>query len=57
MQQKHNTKVSVRIKMKKIKVAINGAGRIGRAFLRISLERDDVQVVAMNDLADIENIA
>jgi len=43
--------------MKKIKVAINGAGRIGRAFYRIARERDDVEVVAMNDLGDISNIA
>ena len=43
--------------MKKIKVAINGAGRIGRAFYRIARDRDDVEVVAMNDLGDIANIA
>jgi glyceraldehyde 3-phosphate dehydrogenase len=43
--------------MPKIKIAINGAGRIGRAFYRISRDRDDVEVVAMNDLGDIENIA
>ncbi len=41
----------------KIRVAINGAGRIGRAFLRIAKERDDVDVVAINDLGDIDNIA
>lgn len=43
--------------MKKIRVAINGAGRIGRAFLRIAKEREDVDVVAINDLGDIDNIA
>lgn len=43
--------------MKKIKVAINGAGRIGRAFYRIARDRDDIEVVALNDLGDIENIA
>ena len=43
--------------MKKIKVAINGAGRIGRAFYRIAQDRDDIEVVAMNDLGDIDNIA
>ena len=43
--------------MKKIKVAINGAGRIGRAFVRIAKDRDDVEIVAVNDLADIDNIA
>ncbi len=44
-------------KMSKIKVAINGAGRIGRAFLRIAETREDVEVVAINDLGDIDNIA
>ncbi|MSR73265.1 type I glyceraldehyde-3-phosphate dehydrogenase [Candidatus Parcubacteria bacterium] len=43
--------------MKKIKVAINGAGRIGRAFLRVAHERKDVEVVAINDLGNIDNIA
>lgn len=43
--------------MKKIKVAINGAGRIGRAFLKIAEKRDDVEVVALNDLGNIDNIA
>jgi len=40
-----------------VKVAINGAGRIGRAFLKASLKNSDIEVVAINDLADIENIA
>ncbi|MEQ1561513.1 MAG: glyceraldehyde 3-phosphate dehydrogenase NAD-binding domain-containing protein [Nitrospira sp.] len=40
-----------------IKVAINGGGRIGRAFLRISQTRQDVEVVAINDLGNIDNIA
>lgn len=39
------------------RVAINGFGRIGRAFLKQSLERADVEVVALNDLGDIENLA
>lgn len=44
-------------KTKKIKVAINGAGRIGRSFIRAALEREDLEIVAVNDLGDIENIA
>ena len=32
-----------------VKIGINGFGRIGRLVLRISLERSDVQVVAIND--------
>ena len=43
--------------MKKINVAINGFGRIGRAFLRVALDREELNVVAINDLGDIENLA
>jgi glyceraldehyde 3-phosphate dehydrogenase len=43
--------------MKKIRVAINGAGRIGRAFYKVAESRNDIEVVALNDLADIKNIA
>jgi glyceraldehyde 3-phosphate dehydrogenase len=43
--------------MKKIRVAINGAGRIGRAFLKIAKDRKEIEVVAVNDLGDAENIA
>ena len=43
--------------MKTIKVAINGGGRIGRAFFRIAHTREDVDVVAINDLGNIDNIA
>jgi len=32
-----------------VKLGINGFGRIGRLALRYALERDDVQVVAVND--------
>ncbi len=42
---------------KKIKVAINGAGRIGRAFYKIAASVDQIEIVAINDLGDIENIA
>lgn len=38
--------------MAALKVAINGFGRIGRAVFRIIEERDDMQVVAVNDLFD-----
>ena len=41
-----------------VKVAINGFGRIGRAFLRSAFERDaDVEVVAINDVADAATLA
>lgn len=41
-----------------IKVGINGVGRIGRAVLRIILQRSDLDVVALNDInPDIRNIS
>lgn len=40
----------------KIKVAINGFGRIGRAFLKIAQERDEIEIVAINDLGSIESL-
>jgi len=39
------------------KVAINGFGRIGRLFLRQVVNHPEIQVVAINDLGDIENLA
>lgn len=39
------------------RIAINGFGRIGRATLKIVLENKDIEVVAINDLMDIENAA
>src|SRR3989338_8588139 len=43
--------------MKKIKVGINGFGRIGRAFLKIAWDREDVEIVAVNDLGSIESLS
>jgi glyceraldehyde 3-phosphate dehydrogenase len=43
--------------MEKIKVAINGFGRIGRISFRVMLERLDIEVVAINDLADSRTLA
>lgn len=42
---------------KKIKVAINGFGRIGRAFLKIAWERPEIEIVAVNDLGSIDSLA
>jgi glyceraldehyde 3-phosphate dehydrogenase len=42
---------------KKTRVAINGFGRIGRAFLKIAWERPEIEVIAVNDLGSIDNIA
>lgn len=39
------------------KVAINGFGRIGRTFFKMALGHPDFDIVAINDLGDIENLA
>ena len=41
----------------KIRIAINGFGRIGRLFLRQILNNKNIEVVALNDLGDAENLA
>lgn len=43
--------------MKKIRVGINGFGRIGRAFLKVAWEHPELEVVAVNDLSDVVNLA
>lgn len=43
--------------MKKIKVAINGFGRIGRHALKIAMTKKNVEVVAINDLTDTKTLA
>jgi glyceraldehyde 3-phosphate dehydrogenase len=43
--------------MKKIKVAVNGSGRIGRAFIKLASKKPQIEIVAINDLGDINNIA
>lgn len=41
-----------------IKLAINGFGRIGRCAFKIALEnKSDIEIVAINDLGDVENLA
>ena len=42
--------------MNKTRVAINGFGRIGRAFLKIAWERPELEIVAVNDLGSIESL-
>lgn len=42
---------------KKIRVAVNGFGRIGRAFVKIAWERNDIEIVAINDLGSIESLS
>lgn len=43
--------------MKKIRVAINGFGRIGRAFFKVAHERQEIEIVGINDLGSVENFA
>lgn len=43
--------------MEKVNIGINGFGRIGRLLLRESFERNDIKVVAINDLMDVEQLA
>ena len=43
--------------MATLKIGINGFGRIGRMVLRASINRDDIEVVAINDLLDVEHLA
>jgi len=43
--------------MAKIKVGINGFGRIGRLAFRAAQKRSDMEVVAINDLIDVEYMA
>jgi glyceraldehyde 3-phosphate dehydrogenase len=40
-----------------VRVAVNGFGRIGRVFFRAALENKDIEVVAVNDLADARTLA
>ena len=40
-----------------IKIGINGFGRIGRLVFRLSTERDDIEVVGINDLIDVDYMA
>lgn len=38
-------------------VAINGFGRIGRAFFKVAFDDSDVEIVAINDLGSLDNLA
>lgn len=43
--------------MTKTKIAINGFGRIGRLVFRVAASKPDIQVVAINDLVDVNYLA
>ena len=40
--------------MKKIRIGVNGFGRIGRLALRAAEERGDIEVVAINDIQPLD---
>ena len=42
--------------MSKIKVAINGFGRIGRNVFKIALERNDIEIIGINDLTELKHL-
>ncbi|MEX0935151.1 MAG: glyceraldehyde 3-phosphate dehydrogenase NAD-binding domain-containing protein [Candidatus Paceibacterota bacterium] len=39
------------------RIAINGFGRIGRSFFKLARKKEELEIVAINDLAPIDNIA
>jgi len=43
--------------MSKIKIGINGFGRIGRLVFRAAVDRNDVEIVGINDLIDVDYMA
>jgi len=43
--------------MSKIKIGINGFGRIGRNVFKIALDRDNLEVIGINDLTDTKTLA
>ena len=43
--------------MKKIKIGINGFGRIGRTLFRLLINHPSIEVVAINDLAPAKTLA
>ena len=40
-----------------IRIGINGFGRIGRLVFRVAAEREDIEVVGINDLIDLDYMA
>ena len=40
-----------------VKIAINGFGRIGRAFFKLAITKPELEIVAINDLGDLENLS
>jgi len=43
--------------MSKLRIGINGFGRIGRSAFKIAFDRSDLEIVAVNDLTDVKTLA
>ncbi len=43
--------------MSKLKLGINGFGRIGRIAFRVAASRPEIEIVGINDLLDVEHLA
>ena len=43
--------------MSKLKIGINGFGRIGRIAFRVAAARPEIEIVGINDLLDVEHLA
>ncbi len=43
--------------MSNLKIGINGFGRIGRMVFRVAAQKENVEIVAINDLLDVEHLA
>jgi glyceraldehyde 3-phosphate dehydrogenase len=42
---------------RRVRIAINGLGRIGRTFLKLAIARSELEIAAVNDIGDAENLA
>ena len=45
------------LKMSRLRIAINGFGRIGRTFTRVAQNYPEIEIIAINDLAEAPNLA
>jgi glyceraldehyde-3-phosphate dehydrogenase type I len=52
-----SSKLKISKRVKKIRIAINGFGRIGRPSLKIILSHPELEIVAINDLTDVKTLA
>jgi len=41
----------------KTRVAINGFGRIGRNAFKVAFDRDDIEIISINDITDTKTLA